>query len=780
MKKHILKTIFTLSFCIVQATSSVFANDSIYKENIQTKVIMDGLTYKEIEKITTEGFLDIHILEYDLNNPNIKIDILRNNEEWSKRVPLTTMATSNTLAGINASFFDTASIYADILGFELSDGQVVYAKNNYNRTEAKSSSLNQNKDGTISFGYISNQIKFETENGTTVYIDTVNGMQSFDNPVVFTGNVIQDTTYVDSKYDLYKVIVENGQVVQIVPPKTVATLNENQIALITTHSYIVDVMPVGTGIIYEPLTNVGDKISEYELILSGGGNLLIDGEIVNDGIQVYPNLRVPRSAVGTTEDNKLITVVVDGRGTSIGATHNEVANILIEQGVTNAIMLDGGGSSEMMAINHNNVNVVQNSPSDGKERNISNGLGFVSTVSNRSLAKIELKSDYENVFLGSSINLSLLGYDEYNRPIYIDDKSGNYTITGINADIDGNKITPLTAGIGLIEVTYNDLQAQIPINVVDDAKDVVLQVQNKINTNGNTKITGYVTSHENKTMPFQVSSENIKLINSEMGYIKGDTFYSTGEEGVAYIQSNYAGIIKEVAVEVINPLGEGNLSYSLNNSFSLSDNKYIEQQLAKNLMLNEVILFGGIDIKDNASFDKVVQTINDLGNDATLRIFSGGIATPKGMSLERSELYRNKFSSKVYDDLNTKIINLQNVESTSANINQIFNLEVELNNNSMQNVIIQHSTTSYNYLSNSRLNEFFKELLNNYAKSTGYNVYVVNGNSDKKNININNINNITYIEAPKLQFDEESETTLSNDMYFYLDIDGTLKYSFKK
>ncbi len=779
MKKHILKTFLTMTICLANVTNITFASDLIYKENIETKVIMEGLVYKQIERITNKGFIDIYVLEYDLNNENIELEILRNNEQWSKRTPLTTMATSNTLAGVNGSFFDTSSTYSDILGFEMEDGLPVYAKNEYNRTQANSSSLNQKKDGTISFGYVSNQISFETEDGTTIYVDSVNGMQDFENPTVFTGNVIKDTSYIDQNYDLYKVIIENDKVMQIIPPKTVATLNQNQIALITKHDYVVERMPVGTGIKYNLQTNLGESIHDYELMLSGGGNLLNNGEIVNDGIQVYPLLRVPRTAVGTTEDNKLIAAVIDGRGSSIGATRSEVAEIMLQLGATNAINLDGGGSSQMIAINHNNVNVVQNVPSDGKERNISNGLGFVSTVTDRNLSRIELEVNYENAFVGNSVNLSLVGYDEYNRTIYLDDTSGIYNVTGIEAEINGNKVTPLTAGIGLIEVSYGNFNASTPINVVNTAKDLVIQFQDKINTNGNAKISGAVTSFENNTMPFTMNMQNIKLLNTNMGYIKDDTFYSTGEEGIANIEINYAGVSKIINIEVVNPFKSDDYEYMTSDSYSVSDNKYIINETARELDLKEIIMLGRVEIKDNEVFDGVVNEINTLANDSTLRIFSGGIETPKGMTLERSELYRNKFSNKVYEDINTNIINLQYFTSNASNINQLFNLESQLKNNSMNNVIIQHSALNYDHLSNARFNVLFREMVNEYANETGVNVYVVNGNADRKNISVENVDSVTYIEIPKVTISAESIKTLSNDMYFYLDNDGVLKYSFK-
>ena len=58
--------------------------------------------------------------------------------------------------------------------------------------------------------------------------------------------------------------------------------------------------------------------------------------------------RNPRTAIGYTEDNNLVLVAVDGReGSSVGLTLVELAKLMKTLGCTNAINLDGGGSTVM-------------------------------------------------------------------------------------------------------------------------------------------------------------------------------------------------------------------------------------------------------------------------------------------------------------------------------------------------------------------------------------------------------------------------------------------------
>lgn len=86
-------------------------------------------------------------------------------------------------------------------------------------------------------------------------------------------------------------------------------------------------------------------------IISGGPYLVKNGEVYVDvTAQKLHSItgRNPRSAIGYTADNRLILVAVDGReGASVGLTLTELANFMKSIGCTNAINLDGGGSTVM-------------------------------------------------------------------------------------------------------------------------------------------------------------------------------------------------------------------------------------------------------------------------------------------------------------------------------------------------------------------------------------------------------------------------------------------------
>ena len=98
--------------------------------------------------------------------------------------------------------------------------------------------------------------------------------------------------------------------------------------------------------------------------------LLKDGVIKNtytqEMLDVSANSNQPRTAIGITEDNKLIIFVCEGRDITEGVegfTTADEAIIMQNLGCINALNLDGGGSSCMLI---NGKETIQ--PSEGEER----------------------------------------------------------------------------------------------------------------------------------------------------------------------------------------------------------------------------------------------------------------------------------------------------------------------------------------------------------------------------------------------------------------------------
>jgi phosphodiester glycosidase len=105
--------------------------------------------------------------------------------------------------------------------------------------------------------------------------------------------------------------------------------------------------------------------------LGGNTRLVRSGKNVAPDGSGYPYTRNPRTGVGKTSAGKVLLVTVDGRqpGYSVGMTFVEFARLFIRLGASDAMNLDGGGSTEMVVNGE-----VKNRPSGGRERPQPNAL----------------------------------------------------------------------------------------------------------------------------------------------------------------------------------------------------------------------------------------------------------------------------------------------------------------------------------------------------------------------------------------------------------------------
>jgi len=109
-----------------------------------------------------------------------------------------------------------------------------------------------------------------------------------------------------------------------------------------------------------------------QMVITGNQFLLRDGliDVVDDRVMH------PRTAVGIDRDTRtVLLLVIDGRqDISRGYTMVELANKMIELGADEALNLDGGGSSTMVALNRKGTSTILNSPSGGVQRYVANGI----------------------------------------------------------------------------------------------------------------------------------------------------------------------------------------------------------------------------------------------------------------------------------------------------------------------------------------------------------------------------------------------------------------------
>ncbi len=107
---------------------------------------------------------------------------------------------------------------------------------------------------------------------------------------------------------------------------------------------------------------------------------VLAGDLDRAGGAGFAPVRHPRTAVGITAGGRrLLLVTVDGRqpGWSVGMTLQELAALLLRLGATDALNLDGGGSTAMVVRRRAGFEVVNRTSDTTGERPVANALAIV-------------------------------------------------------------------------------------------------------------------------------------------------------------------------------------------------------------------------------------------------------------------------------------------------------------------------------------------------------------------------------------------------------------------
>lgn len=151
---------------------------------------------------------------------------------------------------------------------------------------------------------------------------------------------------------------------------------------------------------------------EVDYAIGSLHKLVTDGRI-ESGLD---NTAAPRSAVGVKSNGKLVLYTVDGRqsGHSVGASMQDVAARLVELGCVEATLMDGGGSTTLNAIYGGESSLSQiNSPSDGKQRSVTNYIMLVSSArGSGSASQLTLYPLSLNILSGADSQFYALAMDK--------------------------------------------------------------------------------------------------------------------------------------------------------------------------------------------------------------------------------------------------------------------------------------------------------------------------------------------------------------------------------
>ncbi|MBA2175543.1 phosphodiester glycosidase family protein [Halobacillus locisalis] len=400
---------------------------------------------------------------------------------------------NRVVGGINGSFFHfltkNPAYFVSKDQRIINMGAISQKSNDFMYTPA---AFGMNENGDAMTGTYELEMEFEHDRETTV-VDSMNTSRGSDEVIVYTSSYGQEFTKTNP-YG-YEVVVtgvdqplDGGEVefgdtiegtvsaVRSYGNRDWAEIPDDGFVLSFGREIASDYTDLRPGDNIEFSIDINDPWDDSEFMLASGPLLVQNGQVDLSIDLTSPKVTLPQphTAVGTNADgSKVYFVTVDGRsGIADGMRLDDFARYLQSLGVYNAINLDGGGSTEMVARKKAYIYPsIMNNPSDGVERSISTSLMAVIENPDERAADISFYKDQQGLLLeGASINVGVsYVLDEYFT--YLEDVDASdidWSVEGNVGRMDGTTFVAEQAGTGHIVATYEDAVEKKEVTVVDE------------------------------------------------------------------------------------------------------------------------------------------------------------------------------------------------------------------------------------------------------------------------------------------------------------------------
>lgn len=546
---------------------SVMASDDLLYEKKTVQTITSGVTYEKSERLYKAGWMDVYVLTLDMNNPNVALEVIESAGEYGLKKSVENLAKeNNVLAAVNADFFGSGNPTSS-MGQVVKDGEMVATQNYYNGSENKYAGFYIDNENVPFIDYVKSSIGFYNSATAVIQVGAKNKVNGFSSPVYFDINAFKTTADLDKRYkNLTKIVVENDVIVQISEPGQTVTVPDAGYIIVmsdATRQEKISYYAVGQSVSFNEneafVFRPQKSIASIKLGISGGGEMLRNGEIIANGLIIGQNGRNPRTMIGVNRDkSKVMIVCIDGRANGIGATHTEAAGIMKEYGAWDAMHFDGGGSTTMVAKEENTSGLsVVNVPSEGSQRLVANGLGVKSANEPGEVKELNVvvsNSEDGYMFDGVGFEMEVYGYDENHNMTDIDLNKLRYAAS-IEGEWKDNKFTPDTEGNGTITVTYVDNDenpiavGRVDIKVLKGASTIHAKANTKVLTVGqSTKLNASMINRDGYSIDLDTEDVQWTVDNSELGYVNEQGYFVATGNGVAQITATNKGVSATVNV----------------------------------------------------------------------------------------------------------------------------------------------------------------------------------------------------------------------------------------
>lgn len=456
-----MKKILSLILIMLMVASTAGAAPIYEYKNEET--IYNGITHTTYRRLYSSKNVKFDVIKADLNKSYLQLELLKSLEgaDILDNVKNLANTNKNTVVASNADFFSIHKGNKGFsLGLEIKDKNILQTP--INTQEMAGAFLEEN---TLTLSYFEFSKTLIAPNGDAINIRHTNKHTAYYGDLLMYTSDFNGGLSPAPGGEVVEMVVENNKVVEFRRNMPPVEIPENGFVLVVSE---------GSTMFLANNFNIDDEL-KIEITASpsirntdtafGGGTLLVkEGKVTPITHNVSGNN--PRTAIGTDKTGKIIYIVtVDGRQTlSKGVTLEELADIMIEIGCYNALNLDGGGSTNLVAKTPFNSELhTINSPTEN--RKVINAVGITSSAYPSTPDSVKITTSANDVFIDDFITFETRIFDKYLNPVWNDDSPLTKVSSG---KISDNRYYPAKGGVSTLTTQYKNFKDEKNIKVIDD------------------------------------------------------------------------------------------------------------------------------------------------------------------------------------------------------------------------------------------------------------------------------------------------------------------------
>lgn len=429
--------------------------------------IAPGVAYGDYQMLTADGPLSVHAVAIDLTEPTVRLGaVLAQERLVSQGEPVSAMALrTGAVAGVNGDYFDINQTNQPL--------NILVENGRLKRMPMQRWALAF--DGKKAARFAEFSISPSAQIGTeTVPLRTINDWPPGGRVVLMTPdfgplrpvpNVTElqlEPTSGTPPFATYRVtgIADNSQTQ---PPGYYLSIG----AL----AYGTFPLPE-TGDAIAIASNADAALADLQTAIGGGPLLVQNGRWYADPDGPSTGefaTHMPATGVATTANGRLLLVEIDGRqpALSIGVLQPQLAELMIAFGATTGMQFDGGGSSTIVArLPGDAAASVRNSPSDGTERRVADGLFVYSDAPIGPAARLVAWPQSVRAFPGARVSLHFAAVDRADHPAAVTGAIRASVAPAALGTLNGETFVAGSAGgSGKLRVSRGGLYVDVPIEI---------------------------------------------------------------------------------------------------------------------------------------------------------------------------------------------------------------------------------------------------------------------------------------------------------------------------